>query len=88
VGLRQSYINERSALNSSMHDWEAGAWAHHDDASTDARKRYLKSRFKSTPILGNEYDYIVGPVLLRISGHLTGPQARAYRIALRGIMNP
>ena len=37
---------------------------------------------KATPILGTEYSYVDGPILLRLSQTLTPAQAEEYHAAL------
>lgn len=51
-----------------------------DDAT--ARAAYITKSEKSMPMLGTEYDYVSGPVLLRLSQVLTPDQAAAYKKAL------
>ena len=46
-----------------------------------ARKRYIMAITQASPMVGGEYDYIVGAVLVRVSGLLTPSQARMYRQA-------
>lgn len=53
-----------------------------DASGAHARKKYLKAIMKAAPILGGEYDYIVGTVLVRVSDLLTPSQARHYRQAI------
>lgn len=52
--------------------------------SSDAKRRatYITSMEKSMPMLGSEYDYTSGNVLLRLSQALTPDQAAAYKKAL------
>lgn len=49
-----------------------------------ARARYIQS-IRSGGILGTEYDYLSGGVLLRLSGQLTPAQAQAYAAAAGGM---
>lgn len=35
----------------------------------------------NAPVLGSEYDYVVGSLLIRVSGVLTPTQAGAYKAA-------
>lgn len=51
-------------------------------AGAKARKRYIQECLKEYPMLGTEYDYVVGGVLLRLSQLLTPEQAKAYAAAL------
>jgi hypothetical protein len=50
-----------------------------------ARAAYIESVLKADPMLGTEYDYLSGPVLLRISQYLIPSQAREYQRALAKI---
>jgi hypothetical protein len=46
------------------------------------RAAYIESMEKALPILGTEYDYLNGPVLVRVSQYLTPTQAKGYQRAL------
>lgn len=54
-------------------------------ADAQARKTYIQAAEKSAPIVGTEYDYVTGRVLLRVSSVLTPDQAQQYEAALAGI---
>ena len=54
-----------------------------DEAGATARKQYIDGLMKGSPILGTEYSYVDGPVLLRVSQALTPGQATEYETALR-----
>jgi hypothetical protein len=54
-----------------------------DDAGAMKRARYIAAI--GAPI-ANEYDYVAGPVLLRVSGNLTPTQAHAYARALSKVL--
>jgi len=56
-----------------------------DQAAADARKDYIQSFGKTTPMLA-EYDYVVGGVLLRVSKILTPDQAAEYETAFKAIL--
>jgi hypothetical protein len=47
------------------------------------RAAYIEAVTQAAPILGAEYDYVSGGVLLRVSGILTPAQARQYEEALQ-----
>ena len=49
------------------------------------RARYVQS-FYTGGMLGSEYDYFAGSVVLRVSGVLTPSQAREYQNALSRIV--
>jgi hypothetical protein len=53
---------------------EATAWA-----------RYIQRIVQAAPVLGVEYDYVVGGMLLRLSGQLTPKEASEYASALAKI---
>lgn len=53
-----------------------------DAAGAKARADYLRKVMAAAPILGTEYDYLSGNVLLRISEVLTPDQAAGYQKAL------
>ncbi len=44
--------------------------------------KYIQSTEKALPMLGTEYDYVVGPFLVRVSSQLTPSQADAYHKAV------
>lgn len=50
-----------------------------DEAS--ARKNYIQQSLKDNPILGSEYDYVLGSTLLRVSGTLKPSEAKQYEAA-------
>ena len=52
-----------------------------EDAATK-RMEYLQAVLGSDTPFGTEYDYVRGPVLLRVIGALTPDQAAAYEAAL------
>jgi hypothetical protein len=52
-----------------------------DEAGSTARKKFIDDMMKATPILGTEYSYVDGSVLLRNSQALTPAQAQEYQKA-------
>jgi hypothetical protein len=48
-----------------------------------ARQKYIEQIAKAAPVLANEYDYVYGPVLVRVTGKLTPAQAAGYGRALQ-----
>ncbi len=53
-----------------------------DDAST--RSAYIQGQLKKLgPAYGTEYDYLNGPVLVRVSGKLTPDAAALYEAAIK-----
>jgi hypothetical protein len=53
-----------------------------DEAGAAARKKFIDDTMKAAPILGTEYSYVDGPILLRLSQALTPAQAAEYEAAL------
>jgi hypothetical protein len=53
-----------------------------DETGAAARKKFIDDTTKAAPILGTEYSYLDGPVLLRVSQALTPAQAQEYQTAL------
>lgn len=49
-----------------------------------AREAYIQSELKANPMLGTEYDFVVGDALVRVSSLLTPAQAQAYEGAAKG----
>jgi hypothetical protein len=54
-----------------------------DEAGAAARKKYIDDTMKAAPILGTEYSYLDGPILLRVSQMLTPDQAAEYEKVLQ-----
>lgn len=55
-------------------------WPNQKDAQ--ARADYIQGILKASPMLGSEYDYVSGNLLLRVTGKLSADQAAAYKAAL------
>ena len=51
-------------------------------AGANARADYIRKAMAAMPMLGTQYEYVSGPVLLRLSQVLTPDQAAAYKKAL------
>jgi hypothetical protein len=49
------------------------------------RAVYIETISQAVPIVGAEYDYVSGGVLLRVSGNLTPAQAGQYEQALQAV---
>ena len=62
----------------------AGAEVFPTAAQATARAAYLFSTY--APILGSEYDYLTGPVLIRVSYYLTPAQAASYGTAAKAAL--
>jgi len=58
------------------------AWPSKDDATR--RANYIQTIGKNMPIVGTEYDYVLGNVLLRVSGELTPSVAKKYNAVFGG----
>jgi hypothetical protein len=54
-----------------------------DEAGAKARMDFIQSATKGMPALG-EYDFVKGPVLVRVSRFLTPEQSKEYEVALGG----
>ena len=52
-----------------------------DADGAEARAKYIQEILKSTA-LGTEYDYVKGPILLRVTGDLSPRKAKEYLAAL------
>ncbi|MHB8220536.1 MAG: hypothetical protein ACYDHU_09495 [Acidimicrobiales bacterium] len=46
------------------------------------RAEFIQSFLQGDPLAGSEYDYLNGPILLRVSGRLRPTQAKGYQRAL------
>jgi hypothetical protein len=53
-----------------------------DASGAQARADYIQGVLKSAGGLGSEYDYVKGPVLVRVTGDLVPSKARDYEAAL------
>lgn len=65
---------------------DCGAVIEQWPSESAAKKRadYIQSILKDSPILGSEYDYTDGAILLRISGNLKPSEAQEYEAAFTG----
>lgn len=52
------------------------------------RAQYIQTVTRAAPIVGLEYDYVAGGVLVRVSGNLTPDIATGYASALAAIAGP
>jgi hypothetical protein len=55
-----------------------------DAEAAMARADYIATLQKDSPILGSEYHYLTGPILLRVSGELKPSEAQEYEAAVAG----
>ena len=60
-------------------DQGASVEVYPDAAGAKARAAYIGAIAKSSPVLANEYDYVRGAVLVRVTGKLTPTQAKDYK---------
>ena len=60
-------------------DQGASVEVYPDAAGAKARAAYLASFGKTSTLLVNEYDYVRGGVLVRVTGKLTPTQAKSYK---------
>jgi hypothetical protein len=51
-------------------------------AAAKARSEYIQTVQQAAPMLGTEYHYLTGRVLVRVAGHLKPSQAKAYAAAV------
>lgn len=52
-------------------------------ADAQTRETYIQGILKAAPMLGTEYDFVVGDALIRVSQVLTPAEAQAYATAAR-----
>ena len=53
-----------------------------DAELAEGRAEYIQGVLKNNSMLGAEYDYLRGPVLVRVTGNLSPSKARDYERAL------
>lgn len=64
-------------------EWGGSIEVFRDHTMALARANYIGALEQASPLFGSEYDYILGPVLMRISGTLTPAQAQtSYAAAI------
>jgi hypothetical protein len=56
-----------------------------DAAAAQARSKYIQDTLKSMQMLGTEYNYMNGPVLVRIAGKVKPSMAKPFGAALAGL---
>lgn len=56
-----------------------------DEAAATERSEYIQSTLEEMPILGTEYHYQSGNILLRVAGILKPSQAEAYEAAFNSL---
>lgn len=88
VAFRDSRINQKDQdeVDSRGDAIERGGSVevYPDDAGAKARADYIQGLLKGGG-LGSEYDYVRGPVLVRVTGDLAPSKARTYEAALAKI---
>ncbi len=65
-------------------EWGGGIEVFPTVAAATSRASYLSSLGQSSSLLVNEYDYVLGPILMRISGTFIPTTAQGYEAALTG----
>lgn len=55
-----------------------------DESSAQARGEYIQGILKEAPVMGSEWDYVKGPVVLRVSGELAPSSNSMYAEAFGG----
>lgn len=56
-----------------------------DPAGATARKEYIQNSLKADPMLGTEYDYVNGPVLVRITGKVKPSVAKPFEMSVAAL---
>jgi hypothetical protein len=56
-----------------------------DAAAAQARSKYIQDTLRSMQILGTEYHYLNGPVLVRVSGKVKPSVAKPFEAAVAGL---
>jgi hypothetical protein len=54
-------------------------------AGAKSRSKYMQGILKDAPVLGTEYDFVSGRVLLRVSGELKPSAAQGYQDTFRSL---
>jgi hypothetical protein len=65
-------------------EWGGGIEVFPTAAAATARASYISSIGQSSSFLANEYDYVLGPIFMRITGTFIPTTADGYRSALTG----
>jgi hypothetical protein len=65
-------------------EWGGGIEVYSTAQGAQNRASYMSSIEQADPIVGTEYDYVLGPIVLRISGTFTPTTAQTYGTALTG----
>jgi len=66
-------------------EWGGSIEVFSDSTRALARANYIGAIAQAAPSLADEYDYVLGPVLLRLSGTLTPAQAASYAETIPGM---
>ncbi|WP_203924735.1 hypothetical protein [Rugosimonospora africana] len=56
-----------------------------DAATAKARAEYIQTQLNANPVLGTEYDYLTGSVLVRITGKVKPSVAGKFQAAVAGL---
>ena len=65
-------------------EWGGGIEVFPTAAAATSRASYLSAIGQASSVLANEYDYVLSPILMRISGTFIPTTADGYRSALSG----
>ncbi len=81
-------VNTSDAIDSSLGSVDLGGSieVYPSSAGAIGRAQYIQQSLKGFPMLGTEYDYVAGSVLVRVSGLLIPDQAASYQTALATIL--
>jgi endonuclease YncB( thermonuclease family) len=84
-----SRVQSRSLIGGAVEGMEQGGSVEvfADEEGATARRNYLQDIGKRLPLLGGEYDFQNGPILVRVSRQLTPEQAAEYETALTNIVS-
>lgn len=64
--------------------WGGGIEVFSTSQGAQERASYLTGIYQSSSLFGSEYDYLLGPILMRVSGTFTPDTAATYGSALSG----
>jgi hypothetical protein len=65
-------------------EWGGGFEIYSTAQAAQERASYISGIDQSSSLFGSEYDYLLGPILMRISGTFTPATAQTYGTALAG----
>jgi hypothetical protein len=84
---RATYVLPGGAGTAGGNDTDRGGsieiWP--DAGGAQARSAYILGQLKANPMLGTEYHYLAGPVLVRVSGKVKPADAKKVEEAVKGL---